>query len=109
METLNQILKWTTAILSVVVACAGIGALITSNILTARKDAKITALETKAAPRALNEEQQNRIVAELKPFGSQIYDLSVPPTLEPGSSLIGPLIHTLKVAGWTLKSQKEAG
>ena len=70
---------------------------------------EIIALQIQAAPRVLTSEQISNIVAALKPFGSQTYDLSIPPTLEPGSGLVSQLIGTLRQAGWTLQSFKGPG
>jgi hypothetical protein len=70
---------------------------------------EIVALQIQAAPRVLTSEQISNIVAALKPFGSQTYDLSIPPTLEPGSGLVSQLIGTLRQAGWTLQSFKGPG
>ncbi len=107
------------AILPFVLAVAGVGALITGNIINTRRDANIGARVEEArklaGPRTLNDKDQNNIKAALEPFRGTSYDLSFPPIvgpaferpllqLEPGSYLINHLIGTLASAGWELRS-----
>ena len=47
-ENWNQIFRWTTVILAVVLAFAGIGAKITGNIINQRKNAEIQSLKSRS-------------------------------------------------------------
>jgi hypothetical protein len=67
--------------------------------------AQIILLEARLAPRTLTPAAMTRVADKLKQFGPQSYDLSVPPTLEPGSNLQNVLLGVLSnQLGWKLES-----
>ena len=75
-----------------------------------REDARTRQqIEKNISPRNLTSEQMSLIAAKLKALGSWAYDLSLPPMLEPGSSLDTEIISTLKYAGWKLQSVQSDG
>jgi hypothetical protein len=72
-ETLNQLFKWTVAVLPFVLAFAGVGALITSNIIGQRKDAEIQSLKS----RGLRPEQAVKMAAVARQLCQQIKKVPV--------------------------------
>jgi hypothetical protein len=60
-ENLNQIFRWTAVILPFVLAFVGVGALITGNIITSRKDAEIQLLK----PRVVSDSQRQNLLRYL--------------------------------------------
>jgi hypothetical protein len=72
-EILNQLFKWTVAVLPFVLAFAGVGALITGNIIGQRKDAEIQSLKS----RGLRPEQAVKMAAVARQLCQQIKKVPV--------------------------------
>jgi hypothetical protein len=64
LESLNTILRWTVLILPLIAAVAGAGALITGNMISAKKDAEIASLKA----RHVTAEQKKELLAILSPI-----------------------------------------
>jgi hypothetical protein len=99
-ETLNLIFKWTAAVLPFVLAVVGVGALITGNIIAARKDAEIQTLK----PRHLSMQQVQAFASSGKGDGTASYNIQVAPDKRSIESGIyaNEIEDMLRDNGWVL-------
>ena len=65
-------------------------------------------LEQFKSPRTLKPEQQDRIVAALKPFAGMRFDFTIQPGPEP-EALMGQIAEILARAGWVWQPKQNAG
>jgi hypothetical protein len=97
LEALNQILKWTVAVLPFALAFAGVGALITNNMINARKDAEIQSLK----PRAISETQRRELLHRLTNSHGRVGFMTRLMDAESGD-YADQLADIFKAAGWDI-------
>ncbi len=133
-ELLKSIFDWATVVLIALTVFSGAGAIITGDILGKRQEARLRqfeqdltdsqiklanaekaasdaalALEKFKEPRNLSPEQQEKLIAVLKPFAGQNFAFAVFPDPEP-LALLRVLDTLVKSAGWKrVPSQIERG
>jgi hypothetical protein len=97
LEALNQILKWTVAVLPFALAFAGVGALITGNIITTQKEAEIQSLK----PRAVTETQRRDLLHRLNNSHGRVGFMTRLMDAESGD-YADQLADIFKAAGWDI-------
>jgi len=124
MEVWKSIFDWATVVLIAFTVVSGAGALITGDVISKRQEGRLRqfeqdltdskiklanaqkaasdaalALEKFKEPRTLSPEQQDKLIAALKPFAGQNFAFAVFPDPEP-LALLRVLDTLAKSAGW---------